>query len=88
MLLDAAKKFNIALNVSWIVGDDEKDVLAGKAAGCKTALINARGVAGCPRRWGCGRNEASRSAPQGAGSPPPDADVVCKSLADFVTENL
>ena len=39
MLLQAAKDFNIDLSQSWMVGDGENDVTAGKAAGCKTALI-------------------------------------------------
>ena len=39
LLLQAAKDFNIDLSQSWMVGDSESDILAGKAAGCKTALI-------------------------------------------------
>lgn len=39
MLLQAAKKFNIDLSSSWMVGDFETDIMAGKAAGCKTVLI-------------------------------------------------
>lgn len=39
MLLKAAEDFNINLESSWIVGDGENDVIAGKRAGCKTALI-------------------------------------------------
>lgn len=39
MLLDAAKDFNIDLSQSWMIGDSENDILAGQAAGCKTALI-------------------------------------------------
>jgi D,D-heptose 1,7-bisphosphate phosphatase len=39
MLLEAAKKFNIDLSASWMAGDDKRDILAGKAAGCKTVLI-------------------------------------------------
>ena len=39
MLLKAAEKFNISLENSWIVGDGENDVKAGKNAGCKTCLI-------------------------------------------------
>lgn len=39
MLLQAAKDFNIDLSRSWMIGDGENDVKAGKAAGCKTALI-------------------------------------------------
>lgn len=39
LLLKAAKDFNVNLNESWMIGDGENDILAGKAAGCKTALI-------------------------------------------------
>lgn len=39
MLLQAAKDFNISLADSWIIGDGENDVEAGKAAGCGTVLI-------------------------------------------------
>lgn len=39
LLLQSAKDFNIDLSQSWMIGDSENDVLAGKNAGCKTALI-------------------------------------------------
>lgn len=39
MLLEAAEKYNIDLSNSWIIGDGKNDIDAGKAAGCKTALI-------------------------------------------------
>lgn len=39
MLLKAAKEYNIDLSASWMIGDGENDILAGKFAGCKTALI-------------------------------------------------
>ena len=39
MLLKAADDFNIDLTKSWMIGDSENDVLAGKAAGCKTELL-------------------------------------------------
>ena len=39
MLLKAAMDFNIDLSQSWMVGDGNNDVLAGKAAGCKTRKI-------------------------------------------------
>lgn len=39
MLLKAAVNFHIDMESSWMVGDSENDVKAGKAAGCKTALI-------------------------------------------------
>lgn len=39
LLLKAANDFNIDLSQSWMIGDSENDVLAGRNAGCKTALI-------------------------------------------------
>lgn len=39
MLIKAANDFNIDLTQSWMVGDGENDIKAGKNAGCKTALI-------------------------------------------------
>lgn len=39
MLLQAARDFNIDLSSSWMIGDEAKDVGAGKNAGCHTALI-------------------------------------------------
>lgn len=41
LLLQAAKDFNIDLSQSWMVGDSESDILAGRAAGCKTYLLDA-----------------------------------------------
>jgi D-glycero-D-manno-heptose 1,7-bisphosphate phosphatase len=39
MLLQAARDFHIDLGQSWMVGDGENDVRAGRNAGCRTALI-------------------------------------------------
>lgn len=39
LILEAAGKFNIDLKESWMIGDGENDIKAGKAAGCRTALI-------------------------------------------------
>lgn len=39
MLLKAAEDLNIDLASSWMVGDGERDIGAGRAAGCHTALI-------------------------------------------------
>ena len=39
MLLQAAEEFNIDLSQSWMIGDGENDVKAGKAAGCMTAFL-------------------------------------------------
>ncbi len=42
MLIKAAEDFNIDLEKSWMIGDGENDVLAGKNAGCKTVLIGSQ----------------------------------------------
>lgn len=39
MLLQAAKKHQLLLTECWMVGDAGTDITAGRAAGCKTALI-------------------------------------------------
>ena len=39
MLIKAAEDYNIDLDASWMVGDGENYIKAGKAAGCRTVLI-------------------------------------------------
>lgn len=39
MLLDAAGSLGLDLASSWMVGDTDADVAAGRAAGCRTLLI-------------------------------------------------
>lgn len=39
MLLQGAEDLGIDLADSWMVGDQERDCLAGRAAGCRTILI-------------------------------------------------
>jgi D-glycero-D-manno-heptose 1,7-bisphosphate phosphatase len=39
MLLDAARTLRVDLGASWMVGDTDADIAAGKAAGCMTLLI-------------------------------------------------
>jgi D-glycero-D-manno-heptose 1,7-bisphosphate phosphatase len=39
MLIKAAKEFNIDLVSSWMIGDGETDIIAGRTAGCKTKKI-------------------------------------------------
>jgi D-glycero-D-manno-heptose 1,7-bisphosphate phosphatase len=43
MLLDASRELDIELASSWMLGDTDPDVLAGRAAGCKTVLIEHPG---------------------------------------------
>lgn len=46
MLLQAASDYHIDLSQSWMVGDTENDVAAGRNAGCRTALIDETGTRG------------------------------------------
>jgi D-glycero-D-manno-heptose 1,7-bisphosphate phosphatase len=41
MLLDLARELSFDLARSWVIGDSDTDVLAGHAAGCRTALVGA-----------------------------------------------
>lgn len=52
MLLRAAEDYNIDLNNSWMIGDSENDVIAGKTAGCRTVLVNGKGTAGVTGDFG------------------------------------
>ncbi len=47
MLLRAAKQYHIDLSASWMIGDGANDVMAGKNAGCHTALISPNGENNC-----------------------------------------
>lgn len=49
MLLDAARAHDVQLAVSWMIGDSERDVQAGRNAGCKTAQVVAdeQSASGC-----------------------------------------
>jgi D-glycero-D-manno-heptose 1,7-bisphosphate phosphatase len=43
MLLDAARIHDINLAASWMIGDSDIDVEAGRSAGCKTARLLSAG---------------------------------------------
>lgn len=45
MLLDAGAALGVELGASWMIGDTDADVAAGRAAGCRTALIEYPGSA-------------------------------------------
>ncbi len=44
MLLKAQKEFNIDLETSWMIGDSEADMKAGKVVACKTILIHNKPI--------------------------------------------
>lgn len=39
LIINASKDWNINLHSSWMIGNNDSDVLAGKAAGCKSIKI-------------------------------------------------
>ncbi len=45
MLLDAARDLEIDLRRSWMIGDTDSDMEAGRTAGCRTVLIEYPGSA-------------------------------------------
>lgn len=50
MLRRAAREHQIDLHGSWMIGDSERDLLAGQAAGCRTVLF-ARGAEALGSRY-------------------------------------
>lgn len=50
MLLQADKDFGIDFSSSYLIGDKRSDIMAGKAAGCKTILVET----GCAGKGGEG----------------------------------
>jgi D-glycero-D-manno-heptose 1,7-bisphosphate phosphatase len=51
MLLEGARKWNIALTRSYLIGDSWKDMEAGKEAGCTCLLIDTEYNRGVPADW-------------------------------------
>ena len=45
LILDAAADFDLDLARSWMVGDSDVDIEAGRRAGCRTILIEVPGSA-------------------------------------------
>ena len=39
MILEAARRHNIDPALSWMVGDQERDIECGRSAGCRTILV-------------------------------------------------
>lgn len=44
MLVEAARRHGIDLSASWMVGDQEKDIEAGRRAGCRTVRVAPAGT--------------------------------------------
>jgi D-glycero-D-manno-heptose 1,7-bisphosphate phosphatase len=74
MLLDAARSCGIELPASWIIGDSDIDIEAGKNAGCRTARLLAT-------------NETVDES-GGRGAARNCADIVAPSLLDAICQIL
>ncbi len=44
MLVEAAEKHGLDLAASWMIGDNEKDVIAGQRAGCRTIYVGTKAL--------------------------------------------
>ena len=60
MLLELAKRLDLDLSSSWMIGDAESDVVAGQAAGCRTAFLGTPGEAVAADVVAASLEEASR----------------------------
>jgi len=74
MLLDAARSRGIGLPASWMIGDSDVDIEAGKNAGCKTARLAAI----TEHANQAGSRKGKRN----------NADIVAPSLLDAVRQIL
>ncbi len=48
MLLAAAQEMDLDLSQSWMIGDNDRDMEAGRSAGCKTILIGSKPPGSAP----------------------------------------
>jgi histidinol-phosphate phosphatase family protein len=74
MLLDAARSHGIEMPTSWMIGDSDIDIEAGKNAGCKTARLAA--ITDTANEAGSSKGKRNR------------ADIVAPSLLDAVRQIL
>jgi D-glycero-D-manno-heptose 1,7-bisphosphate phosphatase len=79
MLLDAARELDLDLERSWIVGDTDSDVEAGRAAGCRTALIVHPGSAH-KRAGSAALHKRDETAAPGKRAETASSDVVARDL--------
>jgi D-glycero-D-manno-heptose 1,7-bisphosphate phosphatase len=70
MLFQAARLRNLDLSSSWMIGDSDADIEAGKNAGCRTVRVSA----GNPQTRGA-ESDASKTC---------KADVLSASLLEAV----
>jgi len=90
LLLRAARDHDIDLAGSYVVGDSERDIQAGQAAGCRgTALIRPGQQAplsldvGATPQWEQMMEEMNEAFDSGADAIVPDADVAADWIIDM-----
>jgi D-glycero-D-manno-heptose 1,7-bisphosphate phosphatase len=74
MLLEAAHSRGLDLATSWMIGDSDNDILAGKNAGCRTARLSLE-------------NQPEKE-PELSSILPGDADIVAPSLLEAIRQIL
>jgi D-glycero-D-manno-heptose 1,7-bisphosphate phosphatase len=74
MLLDAARSHGLDLRASWMIGDSESNIQAGKSAGCKTVRLLTEQQASHEQHW--------------SSASPCDADLVAASLPEAIQQIL
>lgn len=74
MLLEAARSRNLDLAASWMIGDSECDIQAGKNAGCRTAWLSQKKFSAMESLHETG--------------PSVEADVVASSLLEAIPQIL
>ncbi len=75
LIFRAAEKFNIDLSKSWMIGDGKTDVLCGKNAGCRTALILNGGGENSFNKTSPKENSANETSPKENSANKTSADV-------------
>lgn len=73
MLLEAARTHGLDLATSWMIGDSDSDIQAGKNAGCRTARLSGKKQTENDAKDGRSRNEA---------------DIVAVSILDAIEQIL
>jgi D-glycero-D-manno-heptose 1,7-bisphosphate phosphatase len=74
LLLEAARSRDLDLSFSWMIGDSDTDIQAGKSAGCRTARVSAV--------------EAEEEEPGEVGTNKIVADITAPSLSEAVPRIL
>jgi D-glycero-D-manno-heptose 1,7-bisphosphate phosphatase len=74
MLLEAARFHGIDLAASWMIGDSNSDIQAGKSAGCRTARLS-------------GKQRVENDREKGSAFPM-DAEITASSFLDLIHQIL